>query len=137
MIARPFDYADGKRRKRMAHATLAEHREIYIRRGRRALLMAMLSNVDGTAIADDVREAVPIPSNVSPKLFGAVPSALVEARIIRADGYRNSSRPNAHSRPVTIWRLIDPEAAHEWLAGNPDEPDVDDPFPLFANLSDK
>jgi len=113
--------AEGDRRKFDALATLAERREIYVLRGRRALLHALLGL--GNATADDVRAMVELPGDVDPKCLGAVPGALARKGIIRAVGYRRSARPEGHARPVTVWRLADRAAAERWLREHPDRPD--------------
>lgn len=83
-------------------------------RARRALLGALLAN--GTATADDVRDAIALPAKVNPVCLGAVPTALARAGIIAADGFAETSRPRAHARPLKVWRLIDRNAAERWLA---------------------
>jgi hypothetical protein len=124
---------DGDRAKLEAHALLEARRELYVLRGRRALLGALL--LAGTATADDVRASVELPDGINPKLFGAVPGALARAGIIRAAGFVNSTRAAGHARPVKVWELADYPAAHRWLAEHPDRPDpatpIDYPEHLF------
>jgi hypothetical protein len=112
---------EGIERKREAIALLSARRESIVRRGRRALLARLLEAE--TATIDSVRAAVPLPAEVNPKVFGAVPSELVEIGAIIADGFTRTVRPEAHARPVQIWRLHDRQAAEEWLATHPDLPD--------------
>jgi hypothetical protein len=114
---------DRKRKRHNAGAqNLAEaRRDLYILRGRRALLMYLLCAGEGTA--DDVRDNVELPRGLSPRLFGAVPGELVRAGMIRFGGYERTCRPTAHSRPVTVWTLADRAAAERWLADHPDLPD--------------
>jgi len=117
MTARPYDIdgrADGERRRDAALDLLAARRDVYVLRGRRALLAVLLGN--GTATADDVRAAVELPAGIGPKLFGAVPKALLAAGAIAADGYGKTTRPTAHARPVTVWRLLNRGKAESWLA---------------------
>ena len=116
--------AEGERRKADALALLAARRETTIRRAHRALLAALLRS--GVATADDVRAAVELPPGINPKLFGAVPSTLARAGIIRRAGYATTGRPAAHARPVTVWALVDRAAATRWLADHPDLGDLDD-----------
>lgn len=116
--------AESERRKADALATLAERREVYVNRARRALLMALLDG--STATIDDVRFAVELPAGINPQCFGAVPGALARADIIHADGYDRTCRPEGHARPVTIWRLADPAAAEHWLTAHPDQSDPAD-----------
>ena len=123
---------DGRARKLAAHALFAEIRALYLLRGRRALLSALLKN--STATADDVRLAVELPDGIDPVCMGAVPGALARCGIIEGAGFTESRRPDAHSRPITVWRLVDPTKAAKWLANNLDRPDpaAPDDTPLFA-----
>jgi hypothetical protein len=109
---------EGELRKADAFDLLQAHRNVYILCGRRALLTCLLAV--GEATADDVREMVELPTGLDPKLFGAVPSPLAKAGIIRAVGYAKTCRPTAHARPLTVWRLADRGAAERWLSENPD-----------------
>jgi hypothetical protein len=116
-------HAEGEALKLAAHALLAARREVYVRRGRRALLLRLLAA--GTATADDVRDAVELPPGINPKLFGAVPGLLAAAGIIEAVGYTRTARKEGHARPVLRWRLADRAAALAWLGANPDLPDLE------------
>ncbi|MFM8272962.1 MAG: hypothetical protein ACKODX_11590 [Gemmata sp.] len=78
----------------------------------------------GEVCADDVRAVVPIPADISPKLVGCVFRDLADAGILRRDGFRNSTRPAAHARPLSVWRLADDAAALVWLAAHPTTPAV-------------
>jgi len=112
---------EGECRKLSAFALLAARRGALIRRARRALLAVLIDRAEGTV--DDVRTRVPLPDGLNPKLFGPVPGELVAAGIIAADGFIRSTRPQAHARPVQLWRLADREAALRWLAAHPDMPE--------------
>ena len=121
--------------KNSALGTLEATRSEYILRGRRALLQTLLAL--GNATADDVRDLVPLPTGINPKLFGAVPGALAKAGIVVADGYRPSARSEAHGRPVQVWRLLDRDAARQWLRDNPDpKPATEDERVRQGNLFD-
>jgi hypothetical protein len=113
--------AEGERRKHAALDTLAARREALVLRGRRALLRLL---DHPTATADAVRAAVQLPSGISPRLFGAVPGPLAAAGIIRAVGYAATARAVAHVRPLTVWALVDADAARRWLAAHPDTTDA-------------
>ena len=115
---------DGVTRRDAAHALLADRRAVYVRRGQRALLTALL--VMDTATADEVRDAVDLPRGMDPVCLGAVPSALARAGIIRRVGYTPTCRPTAHARPVSVWTLADRAKALRWLADHPDLPDPGD-----------
>ena len=112
--------AIGEARRDAAHALLADRRAVFVRRGQRRCLAALLAA--GTATADDVRDLVTLPRDVAPVCLGAVPTALVRAGIIRRNGYTPTCRPTAHARPVSVWALVDRAAAVRWLADNPDMP---------------
>lgn len=120
--------ADGEARKLDAHAMLEARREVYVLRGRRALLARLLDAPEATA--DDVRNAVDLPDEINPVCLGAVPGPLARAGIIECIGFDESRRPDAHARPVSVWALADRAAALGWLAGNPDRPD---PTPAEAD----
>lgn len=114
--------AEGERRRDAAHALLVARRECIVRRGRRALLLALINR--GTATADDVRSAVRLPPEIGPRCLGAVPGELARAGLIRRIGYTPSTRPTAHARPTAVWELLDADGARLWLSRHPDLPDV-------------
>jgi hypothetical protein len=117
--------ADGERAKASALALLEARREVFILRGRRALLTAMLTG-DGTATADDVRAAVDLPADMDPRCLGTVPGRLGYDRIIRAAGFVRSGRPQRHASYIQRWALADRAAAEKWLRDHPDLPDPGD-----------
>jgi hypothetical protein len=125
---------EGDRRKRDALALLEARRGVYVRRGRRALLLQLLAT--GSATADDVRLVVELPADIGPKLFGAVPTPLVEAGIIRHAGYTPTRRREGHARPVAVWELADRAAAVAWLAAHPDVQEPTDGKPEQLTLFD-
>lgn len=91
-------------------------------RGRRANLIcdctaaALRVALDrGEVCADDVRAVVPIPGDISPKFVGVVFRDLADAGILRRAGFRPSTRPAAHARPLSVWQLADADAASAWL----------------------
>ena len=114
--------SEGERLKAAALALLEARRECYVRRGRRAILTAMLAS-DGTATADDVRAAVELPADMDPRCLGTVPGRLAYDKIIRPDGRTKTTRAAAHARWLERWALIDPAGAVRWLADHPDLPD--------------
>lgn len=109
---------EGRRRKDAAHDVLSEHRAQRIVEGRRAFLRALLKS--GKATADDVQAVLTIPDGVDPVYLGAVPKAFIKLNIISRDGFAVSTRPAAHARPVTVWKLIDRQAAEKWLSEHPE-----------------
>jgi hypothetical protein len=130
MIAHP---AEGERRKLEAHLVLEAHRERLILLGRRALLAALLDH--GTATTDHVRDAVALPADIDPKLFGVVPGPLATAGIIRRAGFVKTTRPMAHARLVSQWELVDRDAALAWLAAHPEPPGNDFGSPAMPNAT--
>ena len=120
----PRPYAEGERRKLVAHAVLEATREALARNGRRALLNAVLER--GQATADDVRSSINIPEGINPVCVGTLPRPLAVLRIIKAAGQRKTARPQAHARNLTVWELAGPEAADKaraWLANHPELPE--------------
>jgi hypothetical protein len=103
--------------KARAFAALRVHRLHYIRRMQRALLEYLLTHGSGTV--HDIRDAVPLPDDINPVCVGPVPNELAEARIIKRVRYAVTRRAKSHGRPVSLWKLIDPDAAREWRATHP------------------
>lgn len=122
--------ASGEDRKLGTHALLEIRREVYVLRGRRARLRRLLDA--GEATADDVRDAVELPDEINPVCLGVVPGVLARVGIIERVGFAESRRPDAHARPVSVWRLADRAAALAWLAAHPDRPD---PAPAEADTA--
>lgn len=129
---------EGVSRKDAAHSRLEAHRDVLIRRARRALLLRLLEA--GTATADDVAERIgPTNASVDRRWLGTVPAPLAIARIIRRVGYTKSARPIRHASVIAVWELADRAAALAWLARNPDLPNTKSidsgPFSLTAHAS--
>lgn len=95
--------AEGEARRDSALNLLRVRRANLIRQCTAAALRVAIGR--GEVVADDVRALVPIPADCSPKLMGVVFRDLAAAGILRRDGYRNSTRPAAHARPISVWRL--------------------------------
>jgi hypothetical protein len=119
------DAAEGERLKADALALLEARRELFVLRGRRALLQKMLDG-DGTATAYDVWALMELPAGIDPRCLGSVPGRLGYDRIIGPDGFVRCTRREAHARWLQRWRLIDQEKARCWLATHPDMPDPAD-----------
>ncbi|HUE71431.1 MAG TPA: hypothetical protein VMP01_11155 [Pirellulaceae bacterium] len=110
--------AEGRRRKDAALSHLELRRAAFIRRARREFLHVLLAR--GSATSDDLRQRLELPEGIDPKVFGAVPGALAKAGIIAQDGFATTARPEAHARPVGIWKLVNRQLAEKWLAENRD-----------------
>jgi hypothetical protein len=100
----------------------ADVRDGLLRRARRVLIEQLLRF--GTATADDVADLIGLtPRGFDPRWRAAVPGPFVREGIIRDSGQvARSSRPEAHSRKVTVWQLADRQAASDWLSRNPEWP---------------
>jgi hypothetical protein len=109
--------AEGEALRDKALSLLCVRRADLIRDCTAAALRAALEH--GEVCADDVRAVVPIPSDISPKLVGVVFRDLADAGILRRAGFRPSTRPAAHARPLSVWHLADTTAAVAWLAAHP------------------
>jgi hypothetical protein len=116
--------AEGERRKAHQLDNLEAHREVYVHRGRRALIEKCLR--DGIATADDVR-TVELPEGMDPRCFGAVPGPLARAGIIRRADFGKSNRRQRNASYISIWELCDAEAARDWLRRHPEMPDPGPP----------
>ncbi len=114
--------AEGERLKADAHALLEARREVFVLRGRRALLTVMLGG-NGIATADDVYAAVELSADLDPRFLGAVPGRLAYDSIIRPVGFVRSTHPERHASWLQVWELADQQKALRWLADYPDLPD--------------
>lgn len=109
---------EGRLRKDAALSLHEKHRQQFILAGQRLLLRLLLNS--GTPVSiDAVRERLPLPAGVAPRACGAIPKALMAAKILESAGFVHSTRPEAHARPVTAWRLHDRAAAERWLMEHP------------------
>ncbi len=123
-FSNPSDPNEGERRTEDVLEKHESRRPVYVNRGRRALLQRLLS--DGEATANAWHHAVPLPPDVDPRCFGAVPGPLVRAGIIQSDGYLKVKLPKGDTHVVCRWLLVDRDAAECWLRNHPDEPDLGD-----------
>lgn len=114
-VSNPNAEAEGRRDK--ALSLLRVRRADLIRECTAAALRIALDG--GEVCADDVRAVVPIPADISPKLMGVVFRDLADSGILRRAGFRPSTRPAAHARPLSVWMLSDAAAALAWLAAHP------------------
>ncbi len=116
---------EGESRKDAAHHLLEAHRDVLIRRARRALLLRLLEV--GIATADDVAQRIgPTDPTIDPRWLGTVPGPLAIAGIIHRANYTKSARPVRHASVIAVWELADRAAAIAWLAHNPDLPEDED-----------
>jgi hypothetical protein len=109
---------EGERRRDEALALLRDRRAELVRRVQRAYLTLLLDG--GPSITDPIRDLVPIPAGIDPRLVGAAVRGLAELRLIRRAGLSRSIRPEAHGRDLPRWEIADRDAALAWLAANPD-----------------
>ena len=124
------DFDKGKSLRDAALNRLRARRADLIRECTAAALRVALDR--GEVCADDVRAVVPIPADISPKFVGVVFRDLADAGILHRAGFRNSTRPAAHARPLSLWRLADADAALARLAAHPPTPA--DPAPAADPL---
>jgi len=115
---------EGERRKDEALQLLEDHRAGVVRNARRAMTELVLEN--GSCTMDDVRDRIEVPEGINPKCLGAVPSTLARQQIIERDGFVTTRRPEAHARPLSVWRLKNEPKAQAWLRENPPWP-IDSP----------
>jgi hypothetical protein len=106
----------GEAGKAHAFGLFEAHGEAFLRRARREFLRHILAAPDGLATVEEIRGRVPAPRN--PKAWGPVASQLATLGIIERAAYKKTVRAEAHARPVSLWRLVDPEAARAWIAAH-------------------
>lgn len=118
MTPRPVPAQTGQELKAAALERHERRHSPLIRNGQRVLARAILEH--GFATADDIRDRFVLPTGVNPKALGAVPVGLAKAGLIEQAGFTVSRRPEAHRRPVAIWRTSDPDGLRAWLASHPE-----------------
>jgi hypothetical protein len=95
---------------------------IYVRRSRRALLSRLLSGE--WVEAGEFYESVDLPPDLDRSCLRAVPDAFVRAGIIQSLLWFRPRRRKKDANPILGWKLADQRAALNWLAANPDLPDL-------------
>lgn len=122
-----FDYAAplpipqlcGQARKAKAHDIFERVRADLLLMARRALLQQLLSGA-ATVTVEDIRPLITVPPGINPTFFGPTARPLVRLKIIKDCDSAPCKRPEAHARPTTVYRLIDPQAAAQWLLDHGD-----------------
>ena len=109
---------EGERRKGEAFANLEAHREAILRKARRAFVTALLAN--GRATIDDVRSEVVLPPGMNPICFGPVASPFARLKFVHRIGFAETTRPEAHCRPVGVWETTSTTGLTNWLATHPE-----------------
>jgi hypothetical protein len=89
----------GELLKRDALALLEATRETVILRARRIFVAHLLEH--GEATADAARHGLDL-RGINPVALGCVPGPLARAGIIRKVGFEQSTRSEAHARPVAL-----------------------------------
>ena len=77
-----------------------EHDE-WVQRARFVLSSFCLAGIEFTS--DDLRKTMGV-EPPSPNVLGALFRSVSDEGWIRFVGYRKSTRPEAHGRPITVWR---------------------------------
>lgn len=121
MSAIALPMPDGEDRRDAALALLRWHRAVLVRRVQRAYLTHLFTA--GADTSDPVRDLVPLPPGIDPRLVGAAVRGLAELDLIRSVGRRRSTRPQAHARQLDVWAVSDRDAALAWLTCHPEMPD--------------
>jgi hypothetical protein len=109
---------EGRERKRKALDRHEEYRAALLLKARREFIRRGLSGKRMTT--DDIRYHINIPDGVDPSFLGAVPKVFANAGIINRIGYEPSGRAEAHTRPISVWKVVQRGAALAWLACNPE-----------------
>lgn len=80
-----------------------DYRPDYLASARAYARQVCLAN--GTCTVDEVRKQLPPPSNVDPRVMGAI----FRSREFEKVAYENSSRTACHARPIARFKLKTPE----------------------------
>ena len=91
----------------------------YVRSARRVLVDILLCRSDWPAVAsmDDVRRFHPVPRDMDPRVLAGVPGVLHRAGLIAPIWHCQTRRPAGHGRWLTVWSLVDRDAAKAWMKG--------------------
>lgn len=108
---------EAKHRKEEALANHEAHRGRILLRARHIFLGHLLEH--GQVTADNLHDKIEIPDGINPVCLGSVPGLFARGLIIRRCGYVESTRREAHARPVSVWELLNREKAEQWLLDNP------------------
>jgi hypothetical protein len=111
-------FLDGDRLRDLALDRLRKSRSALIRRLTRAFLQHLIDH--GPDTSDAVRDLVPIPAGVDPRVVGAAVHSLAKSHLINSIGRRKSSRCVAHARKLDLWAVADLDSARLWLLTHPD-----------------
>ncbi len=111
------DLFESRKLKEEALAGHESTRKAILLKARHIFIRHLLNT--GSATADDIRNKFEVPEGVNPNFLGSVPTPFTRGLIINRNGYVESSRPAAHARVVSVWRLINSRKAEAWLLDNP------------------
>lgn len=109
---------EGRKLKDEALSLHERYSKRFVLTGRR-LMLRLLMHEAASLTVDAVRARLPLPTGIDPKTYAAIPAGLAALKLIESTGFMESTRPEAHCRPVRIWRLKDRSAAELWLRNNP------------------
>lgn len=101
---------------RSAEQRIARNNAEILHQARLEFVRVLLAR--GEASVDDARLKIQVPAGVDPRFFGGVPAVFVRRKIISGGVYVRGSRSVSHARAVQLWRLIDRQAACDWLDKN-------------------
>lgn len=109
---------DGRTARSEALASFEERRARYPVRARQSFVRRLLEI--GETTVNEIRNACPIPRNVSASSFGAVPTPFVHMGIVARTGFRPATSPECHASNVSAWRFVERGWALAWLADSPE-----------------
>ncbi|TEU01987.1 MAG: hypothetical protein E3J29_00215 [Dehalococcoidia bacterium] len=99
---------DGLQRRDDALELLEKNRAMWLFNARN--VAAMVCRLHGQVMADDIRARCPIPEGWDHRVVGAVFS---DRRFVKM-GYQATERPEAHARPIAIFKLRQDTVLLDW-----------------------
>jgi hypothetical protein len=64
----------------------------------------MILDACGELTSEDIRRSLPIFDGEEPRVLGAVMNKLIRDEGLVRDRYEPTSRPEAHGRPIAVWK---------------------------------
>lgn len=112
-ISHQCESGDSLRDEGMALAALKH--SVDIRQGRIRLLLAMLGRKDRTGTLDDIAPDLHTKYPDGGHWVGSVPVELVRRSIVKPIAFVRSARKSRHGGPTRLYRIINEEAARQFI----------------------
>jgi hypothetical protein len=110
---------EGDRLRDAAFALFERHRPALVRHLKRRFVLHLIEH--GPNSTDPLRDLVPLPSGVDPRIIGYIARSLAcDDSVTERVGSTRTGRKIAHARHLDIWAVPDAAKARNWLDRHPD-----------------